>query len=750
MKRPMFFALCLLALISLSVACGGSSSTPIATASPSPTVSGTTAPPTSTPPPGPLSLIWTAPGKEIVVPTSQEVFINVRGEGTTDSSAIITVAIDNDQSYGNGVLEQFARTYPGGPFLVTISSLDFPPGTYYFVAKIMRGVESIIRYLDVPVTLVNDSTITLTTPAVDIIAGWNSNFAFLGVNNSGSANIFVGLDQDRNPTNGYASLLDTRPIGANFNMAWNVDQRFNGRYFPFVHVREAGIDVFYYANGSLLIGQLPSITFTSPLNRVDIHPKPPVTLNIKGSSTSVGTTGVMRIGYDTDTNPNNGGITWLFNDLSVGPFEFNWDTQFPPGGPYYIVGEVVDEFGRGTNYATAPIYVDPSSYLEFYEPLTDIVITAGQFYPFPVFVRGFAYSTAGTGLVTVFTATNPSDATTYKNLGSPFAEGYIDGIRIDVSLLDPGIFYVGARLQYGVNSITRWAPMTISVVPNPDRSNPANFGAYYSDTESFAMQDPDRSNKNVRWRIYYPVSVFGSAEIADARFPVVFFIPEQNTLNTSYTYLTRRIAQWGYIVVALDSTTNTGGTYEMLRAQNDGFDCSFILDWLIEQDASVGARYFGKIDTSKVAVGGHGRGGGAAVIMSRDDDRVTAIFGLAPTRYTETTTPFPVILPLKPLLFFAGTRDNYDTVTTIQNVYNSSSPFKEMVTLQGGNHIQFLDSPTGWDGTATISHEMQMQITQVMTVAYLNWILGINADHKSWVNGSNANAIPNITIQYAE
>jgi len=753
MKRPLLIAMCLVALAAFSLACGGGGGTDTG-ASPSPTVS--TSPstaPTSTPPPEPLSIFWTEPNKKIVATAGERVFLNFRGEGTHDSTAVITIGRDTDTNYDNGGITWFDRTFPGGYFLVTVSMTDYTPGTYYFVAKISRAGETLYRYLDHPLEVRAAPTVSLTAPAGDVVAAWGTDYPFTGANNSASANVFIGLDTDRNPTNGYSAILDITPGAGDFTAVWTVLDSFNGRYYPFINVHETAYEEYSYAPGSLLIGDLPSVTFVSPLNPVTVHPLPPVRLNIKGDSTSTDPDALFRIGYDTDTDPDNGGITWIFDDLDAGPFDLAWDIDIREGGTYHIIGQVIDRYGAVTTYAPGAITVDNSPYIEFYEPIADVTIIAGRF--LPLAIRGWAYSSKDDGVVTVFYDTDTNLANGFTPIADPFPEGGID-LLLDVSELLPGTYHIGATMVSSAGApMTAWAPMTLNVLPNTDVSDPANSGPYFSRTATYFQWDSDR-NKTVSWIVYYPTDSADSSAVSSAGpFPVVVFMPEEGSAATEYTYFNEKLAHWGYIVAAINTAANFGSS-SANRARKDAADASYVLDWLIAQSADSSSIFHNAVDDAMVGAAGHGRGAGAAIIFASLDDRVDAVFAMAaPRYYPKPTEDDPHPRPYKagvPVMILSASLDGIIPPSTQDRVYGDQDPFKELATIEGANHYQFKDTIQSWenDTEPTMLHIEVKRRVQILGVSFLNSFVRQQTYYMKWVNGEGVSDLRFITIKYQE
>ncbi|MFA4985786.1 MAG: hypothetical protein WC712_04295 [Candidatus Brocadiia bacterium] len=754
MKRSFFAVLCVVCLFVASLACTSGSSSVITSSAPpaSGTLSGSqsSAPPGSTAPPAALFLSWSEPTKSFIVTAGQDTYVNVRGDATVDPTATISVGYDSDTDYDNEGITWFSRTYKGGPFLVTVSAMDFAPGTYYFVAKIVRGSQTIVHYLANPVIFRDEPNVWLSYPDVDTVATRGQDFTFSGYDSASGSTIRIGLDTDRNPSNGGITWLTIPNIPTGqFSKTWTVLASLTGRFYPVIQAKSVTIEEYSYSDGSILVGDIASIRFTSPMNSLDVHPRPTVSLTIAGTSTSTTPGAVMSIGYDTDTDATNGGIVWVVNNVPVGNFSVLWNVDITVGGTYYVVGEITDAHGTVDAYAPGAITVDNSNYIEFYTPISDVTITAGEFFPIPV--TGYAYSAALNGTVNLFYDTDTNVANGTTAICASFAEGSID-VLFDISELPAGEYYIGATLVRGFSTlVTAWAPMKLTVMPNADLSNPANSGPFFSAASTITMTDPARADKNVTWTVHYPADTLGSAVVStQAPFPVVLFFPDSYVADTSYSYLVDRITRWGYVVI----TVNTSGNFAYSTddsSRMDALDGTFIINWMQTVVLDNTSPYYNAMDMLAIASSGHGRGGGSSIMIARDDTRIKAVVAIS-TRRPMTTAPSSPYIANVPIMIYSGSKSNVNNYKPAnqQSVYNDQKAYKQLTTIVGGNHVQFKDTVAQWDfdGTPTLSLLEQHRRTQVMTVSFLNAFLKNQPYYMAWVNGDQVPGLGNVTIQY--
>lgn len=94
--------------------------------------------------------------------------------------------------------------------------------------------------------------------------------------------------------------------------------------------------------------------------------------------------------------------------------------------------------------------------------------------------------------------------------------------------------------------------------------------------------------------------------------PVFVWGPGAGTGPAEYEFHLRRLASHGFVVF---SVTSTG----------DGSEMKAAIDWLISQNGSSTSRYYQKLDTTKIAAGGHSRGSLSTFGVASDSRLTTTI-----------------------------------------------------------------------------------------------------------------------------
>lgn len=149
----------------------------------------------------------------------------------------------------------------------------------------------------------------------------------------------------------------------------------------------------------------------------------------------------------------------------------------------------------------------------------------------------------------------------------------------------PALAYAG--LAAGGQATAATAPGTVAV---PDYAVDGPYAV------TVAAGDAAHTN-------YYPTDLGP----AGTRHPVIIWGNGTGASVSTYDSFLRRMASWGFVVAAAN-TTQSGSGVEMLDGAR----------WLIAQDANPASVFYGHIDASKIGASGHSQGGGGAIVTGAD------------------------------------------------------------------------------------------------------------------------------------
>ncbi|MCB9452973.1 MAG: MFS transporter [Anaerolineaceae bacterium] len=240
--------------------------------------------------------------------------------------------------------------------------------------------------------------------------------------------------------------------------------------------------------------------------------------------------------------------------------------------------------------------------------------------------------------------------------------------------------------------------------------------------------------------------------------------------DTGYAYLGTHLASQGYIVVSVDENfLNSDGIADPilgeLREENDlrGWLLLEHLRWWRTWNAMPDSPFYHRVDLARIAVGGHSRGGEAALIAAAFNHLpsypgnaniafdygfdIRGVVALAPV--DGQYAPMNQVTPLENVsyLMIQGGYDNdivnFDGANVYDRVqFTTGDHFKALVWLAGANHGQFNtvwgrhDRQPGLSGqflnTAPIMPgEAQQQAAQGFITAFLNATLKDETDYRA-------------------
>jgi len=176
--------------------------------------------------------------------------------------------------------------------------------------------------------------------------------------------------------------------------------------------------------------------------------------------------------------------------------------------------------------------------------------------------------------------------------------------------------------------------------------------------------------------------------------PVVIFLHGFASMKAWYSWLTEPFCDAGYVIVLIqipnalisdlqEYITGGEGTHEVY---SDAF--SPCIDKLSTMTALNGIA-----DLNRVYSMGHSAGGLGAMVAATNDDRIKAVVALSPPiNVNNENLPKPVYIPC-PIQIIVGSNEQelYEGNILYFNTELEAST-KSLVTIEGGNHVQFMDS----------------------------------------------------------
>jgi hypothetical protein len=167
------------------------------------------------------------------------------------------------------------------------------------------------------------------------------------------------------------------------------------------------------------------------------------------------------------------------------------------------------------------------------------------------------------------------------------------------------------------------------------------------------------------YRIFYPRQMSGNH-------PIITWGNGTGAPTLSYNGLLAHLASWGFVVVASNSTMTQSGE-EMIGG----------IDYLIEQNATPGSPFHGKLDTRSIGSTGHSQGGGGA-INAATDPRVKCSAPIAPS-------PGQIRQVQGPIFLVAGASDTTVSASLVRSTSYAPAQAPTLFGIAAGmGHMDFV------------------------------------------------------------
>ena len=260
------------------------------------------------------------------------------------------------------------------------------------------------------------------------------------------------------------------------------------------------------------------------------------------------------------------------------------------------------------------------------------------------------------------------------------------------SFTHPGPFGVGeATLALPTNGalVEVWYPATKASVANRTEA-------------SYDVADwlPPALKKLVPpgFSVTYPSGGVRGVAVAPGRFPLVVFSHGYAGFRDQSTFLTARLASWGFVVAAPDhlsrDLTEVLGGGSGPKKTTDVEDLRATIALMGRQNATPSSAFRGHVDTTLVGAVGHSAGGAAVEALAAVDPRVTTFVGLAGATvgsFGQKASGADSIVPHQPGLLMAGTADHVVNPRSMVAAYGRMRNPKRLILLSGSGHLVFAD-----------------------------------------------------------
>lgn len=218
----------------------------------------------------------------------------------------------------------------------------------------------------------------------------------------------------------------------------------------------------------------------------------------------------------------------------------------------------------------------------------------------------------------------------------------------------------------------------------------------------------------------YKTNAYRDVPVAPGRFPLVVFTHGYSGFRDQSTFLTSRLASWGFVVTSADLPDNdltavlSGATNPGIGA--DVAEQQHTISLMATENGASSGRFKGHVDMSRIAAIGHSLGGAVSEALAAADHRVTTFIGMAGATvgsFGQTPSGAASEVPKQPGMLMVGTTDQVVSPTGIAAAFTSMVTPKRLVTLHNFGHLVFSDIceiGAGQGGLLAIANEVHITI----------------------------------------
>ena len=266
--------------------------------------------------------------------------------------------------------------------------------------------------------------------------------------------------------------------------------------------------------------------------------------------------------------------------------------------------------------------------------------------------------------------------------------------------------------QLGSDSFTKPGPLGVGETTLTLPTDGAPVEVWYPATKASVAGKPEATYDIVTWlpealqklipagfTVSYPSGGVRGVPVAPGRYPLVVFSHGYAGFRDQSTFLTARLASWGFVVAAPDHdsrdlTEVLGGATGATAKTTDVEDLEATIALMGDQDTSASSPFHGHIDTGLVGAVGHSAGGAAVEALAATDPRVTTFVGLAGATvgsFGQTKRGAGSLVPHQPGMLMSGTADHVVSHVGMIAAYGRMHSPKRLILLRGAGHLVFAD-----------------------------------------------------------
>ncbi len=221
--------------------------------------------------------------------------------------------------------------------------------------------------------------------------------------------------------------------------------------------------------------------------------------------------------------------------------------------------------------------------------------------------------------------------------------------------------------------------------------------------------------------VTYPSGGVRGVAVAPGRYPLVVFSHGYAGFRDQSTFLTARLASWGFVVAAPDHdsrdlTEVLGGPTGATKKTSDVEDLEATIALMASESSDTSSPFHGHVDTSLIGAVGHSAGGAAVEALAATDSKVKTFIGLAGATvgtFGQTKKGAGSVVPKQPAMLMSGTSDHVVPDTGMIAAYQRLNSPKRLILLRGAGHLVFADLcevGSGQGGLIAIANALHLPI----------------------------------------
>lgn len=227
--------------------------------------------------------------------------------------------------------------------------------------------------------------------------------------------------------------------------------------------------------------------------------------------------------------------------------------------------------------------------------------------------------------------------------------------------------------------------------------------------------------------VHYPATAAQAGSPVDAAngpYPIIAFGHGFVTPISNYASTAAHLASWGFIVML----PQTQGS---LFPSHAAFAADFVsaLDWMGAQGGVAGSAWAGAVDASRRGAMGHSMGGGAALLAADADPSIRAVVPMAAAETNPSSTAACNGIAVATRII-NGSQDTIVSPSTNVPMFANLRGPSQLVTIAGGFHCGFIDSPILFCDGGSISRAAQLAIVRREVTEFLR--LYLSGDGIRW------------------